>query len=304
MPGISFSIGIATFNRSRLLGRAIQSVLDQSWPGAEILVVDDASVDDTRQFVANEYPQVRYLSQDRNQGCGAARNRALREASHPYLLILDDDDTLLPGALHLIACRMASMPDLVNYPVLNFAHGEATIPQPYLVAGLDAYIQGTLCGDFVPVICREMFLRENLSYPTSRVGGEHILWWKIANRYGIPTWADRVGTVHSDAPVRLTSVQSQMRHSREHAELQEETLSQFGDVLRRKFPNYYAKKLLGAAAYRLLSGDRRQARSHLQAALRWHSSRSAMGLWALSFLPLFVIRQCFLAYRTGNGVVV
>ena len=129
----SFSVAITTFNRSRLLGRAVQSVLDQRWPDVEILIVDDASTDDTREFVANNYPQVRYLRQNHNQGCGTARNRALQEATNPYVLILDDDDTLLPGCFELIASRMADIPDVVKYPVVNFAHGDAELCAPYVL---------------------------------------------------------------------------------------------------------------------------------------------------------------------------
>lgn len=303
MCNFSFSVAIATFNRSRLLGRAVQSVLDQAWPDMEILVVDDASTDDTQEFVANNYPHVRYLRQDHNRGCGAARNRALLEATNPYVLILDDDDTLLPGSLALIAARMADIPDLVKYPVVNFAHGEAELCAPYVLVRFEDYIQEALYGDFVPVVCRALFLREELAYPMSRVGGEHLLWWKIAECYGIPTWADRIGSVHTDAPIRLTSVASQIAHACEHAEIQERTLQEFAEVLRARYPAYYLKKLLGAATYRLLAGDRTEARSHLRAAMQWKRSKNALGLWILSYLPAPILRTCFVAYRRRSGVV-
>jgi GalNAc5-diNAcBac-PP-undecaprenol beta-1,3-glucosyltransferase len=302
MPSFSITVAIATFNRCGLLGRAIQSVLVQSWPGVEIVVVDDASTDGTQDFVAHNYPQVRYLRQDQNQGCGAARNRAVQEATNPYVLILDDDDELLVGSLALIAARLAAVPDLRRYPVVNFARGNAELCTPYMVVSLDDYLTEALHGDFVPVICRELFLRENLMYPHSRVGGEHILWWRIADRYGIPTWADKVGSVNTDATIRLTSVRSQICHAREHAELQERTLEKFGEILRLRFHALYAKKLLGAAAYRLLAGDRKEARSHLHTALLWRPSKSLVALWVLSFLPLSIVRKYFLAYRRRSGV--
>jgi GalNAc5-diNAcBac-PP-undecaprenol beta-1,3-glucosyltransferase len=302
MPSFPITVAIATFNRCGLLGRAIQSVLVQSWPGIEIVVVDDASTDGTQDFVAHNFPQVRYLRQEQNQGCGAARNRALQETTNSYVLILDDDDMLLPESLALIAARLQAFPDLHRYPVVNFAHGNAGLCAPYMVASLDDYLTGSLSGDFVPVICRELFLRDNLMYPLSRVGGEHILWWKIAEYYGIPTWADQVGSVNTDAPIRLTSVRSQICHAREHAELQERTLKEFAEILRSQFHDIYAKKLLGAATYRLLAGQRKEARSHLHTALLWQPSKSLVALWVLSFLPLSIVRKYFLTYRRRGGV--
>jgi GalNAc5-diNAcBac-PP-undecaprenol beta-1,3-glucosyltransferase len=302
MPSFPITVAITTFNRCGLLGRAIQSVLVQSWPGIEIVVVDDASTDGTQDFIAHNYPQVCYLRQDQNQGCGAARNRALQEATNSYVLILDDDDTLLPDSLALIATRLQAFPDLHRYPVVNFAHGNAGLCTSYMVASLEDYLSESLCGDFVPIICRELFLRENLMYPLSRVGGEHILWWKIAKHYGIPTWADQVGSVNTDAPIRLTSVRSQMCHAHEHAELQERTLKEFAEILRLRFHALYKKRLLGAAAYRLLAGDRAAARSHLRTSLWLGPSKSVVALWTLSFLPLSVVRKCFLAYRRKSGV--
>src|SRR6266567_3191848 len=130
MCSLSVTVVIATFNRSGLLGRAVQSVLDERWPGVEIVVVDDCSIDDTQAIVAREFPSARYFRLDQNRGCGAARNRGLREATNPYVLILDDDDTLLPGALSLIAARMATVPDLSKYPVVNFATGDARLEAP------------------------------------------------------------------------------------------------------------------------------------------------------------------------------
>jgi hypothetical protein len=76
---------------------AIESVLRQTHPDVEIVVVDDGSPDNTRD-VAARYAGVRYVRQD-NQGLAAARNTGIRESRNPYLVFLDADDRLLPCAL-------------------------------------------------------------------------------------------------------------------------------------------------------------------------------------------------------------
>lgn len=93
------SVIIPCYNQGRFLGQALQSLRGQSYPHRETLVVDDGSSDGTAQ-VAARFPEVRCVRQT-NQGTAAARNRGARESRGAYLLFLDADDRLLPGALEV-----------------------------------------------------------------------------------------------------------------------------------------------------------------------------------------------------------
>jgi Glycosyl transferase family 2 len=296
----NYTVAISTFNRSGLIGRAIDSVLHQDSPVPEIIVVDDASTDDTADVIRERYPEVRYLRQAVNSGPGAARNRALREATNEWVVILDDDDTLLPNALSSIAQQIKQGPDIEKYPVVMFGHSGGVIPYAFMILGMSDYIGGILKGDFLPVIHRKHFLSLGFSYPEIRSAGEHLLWWRVAEKCGIPTWAHKVAQAHSDAPLRLTSAQNQLHHARAYAELQELTLVEFGSVLSSDFPSYYLTKNLGAATYRLLAGDRSAARAHLREAWRRKASGSVCALWALSFLPISVVRGSFVFFRKAS----
>jgi len=291
------SVVITTYNRSRLLGRAIQSVLDQGWPELEVMVIDDASSDGTPDLMRSSFPQVRYVRQDSNRGVCAARNRGLREASNPWVVFLDDDDTLLPDALERIKARIAELPDVEQYPVLQFAHGNGRMPTEFMIIKLEHYVTEVLRGDFVPVIRKERFLSEGLAYPELKRTGEGVLWWSVAKEYGIPTWADRMGNVHNDAAVRTASTDYQLRYASDLGDLQDYILQKFGDILAAKYPAYYQKKLLGAATYRILAGERTVARSHLRLAMQRRFSAQAVGLWVLTFLPRAWTQRCFAAYR-------
>ena len=70
------SVIIPCYNQGHYLGEAVESVLAQSYPKLEIVVVDDGSTDGTSE-VAARYPAVRYIRQH-NQGLAAARNSGLR----------------------------------------------------------------------------------------------------------------------------------------------------------------------------------------------------------------------------------
>ncbi len=88
------SVVVITYNDAARLPRAVRSLYAQTLRDLEIIVVDDASTDDTAD-VAGRFPGVRYVRLDRNSGgCGAPRNAGLDAARAPYVMFLDSDDEL------------------------------------------------------------------------------------------------------------------------------------------------------------------------------------------------------------------
>jgi GT2 family glycosyltransferase len=92
------SVIIPTFNRWPLVGKAVESVLAQSYAKLEIIVVDDGSTDDTAQQLSQFGARLRTLKQP-HRGVSAARNLAVRHARGSYLAFLDSDDLWLPKKL-------------------------------------------------------------------------------------------------------------------------------------------------------------------------------------------------------------
>lgn len=93
----SVSVVIPTHNRAKILPRAVSSVLGQTYPIYEIVIVDDGSTDDTdsvvRQF-QRQYPQVKYFKIPKS-GAQAARNEGIRQATGTWIAFLDSDDEYL-----------------------------------------------------------------------------------------------------------------------------------------------------------------------------------------------------------------
>lgn len=96
MPRVS--VIIPTYNRQTYVSRAIDSVLSQTYRDFEVIVVDDGSVDNTKEVATAYGDAIRYVYQP-NQGPGAARNLGIRSATGAYLAFLDSDDVWLPSKL-------------------------------------------------------------------------------------------------------------------------------------------------------------------------------------------------------------
>ncbi|MDB5407863.1 MAG: glycosyl transferase family 2 [Rhodospirillales bacterium] len=91
------TVVIPCHNHGRYLGDAIESVLSQSWPTIEIIIVNDGSEDDTAAVIA-AHPAIRAITQQR-AGLSAARNAGFAASSGSYVAFLDADDLLLPNAI-------------------------------------------------------------------------------------------------------------------------------------------------------------------------------------------------------------
>ncbi len=107
---MDISVIIPTHNRAQLLPRALDSVLNQTLPPKEVIVVDDGSTDGTGTLLSEQYPQCIYLQQP-NRGVSSARNQGIETATGEWIAFLDSDDEWLPGKLAAQQAAIASQSD-------------------------------------------------------------------------------------------------------------------------------------------------------------------------------------------------
>lgn len=112
-PQLRISIVMPTRNRSHMIGEAVRSVQAQSHAAWELLIVDDASTDDTPALLAElaaADPRIRCLRQETSAGVSAARNLALASATGEVVAYLDDDNAWFPDYLEALAAMYDAHP--------------------------------------------------------------------------------------------------------------------------------------------------------------------------------------------------
>src|SRR5579862_146798 len=117
----SVDVIVPCYRYGHFLRGCVESVLPQSGVQVRVLIIDDASPDDTAEVaaaLARDNPQVSVISHLSNRGHIATYNEGIDWASADYLLLLSADDYLLPGAL----MRATALMD--KYPGVAFAFGD------------------------------------------------------------------------------------------------------------------------------------------------------------------------------------
>ena len=104
---MKISVIIPCYNSAPWVGGAVESVLAQTWPPHEIIVVDDGSSDDPATALRLFGDKVRLVRRE-NGGLSAARNKGVRESTGEWFLFLDADDRLFPDALEKLSAKAES----------------------------------------------------------------------------------------------------------------------------------------------------------------------------------------------------
>jgi len=114
MPKIS--IITPTYDRREMIGRAIESVLAQTWSDWEMIIVDDCPERPAEEAVRRfTDPRITYIKHEKNSGGAAARNTAMARAKGEYFSFIDDDDEWYPDALETLHNSLQGTPPDVGF---------------------------------------------------------------------------------------------------------------------------------------------------------------------------------------------
>ncbi len=187
-----FSVIIPTYNRADFIARTIRSVLDQSYPHYEIIVVDDGSTDHTTAVVKElESPNIQYYKK-KNEERAAARNYGVTRAKGDYITFLDSDDLLYPNYLQTAAeaiGRYASSPFFhLAYEVTDAQLNSKVKVDQLRSDDISIFIKGNPLSCMGCFLHREVARQFRFNEDRELSGSEDWeLWIRVAAHFGLKT---------------------------------------------------------------------------------------------------------------------
>jgi glycosyltransferase involved in cell wall biosynthesis len=286
---------VRTYNRARLVTRAIDSALRQTYPNLDVIVVDDGSTDRTQEVLRayESDPRVRVVRHERNQGANAAGNTGIAHmaAESRYFGLADSDDTLEPDAVETLVRVFEASADRYSLALgwcRDLETGSPTGQMTHLanregqVTYQDA-LAGHFTGEFWLLARRDLL--DGLRFDERARGSEGAVWWQLLRKR--PGWlvpvvvrnynrsgADRVSATRYGREVARGLMWA------EHA-----MLAAVGGDLRRSFPRSYGGSLAEMAKWAALAGDGRRARAASRQAFRYAPSRRTLLVLFVALVP-------------------
>lgn len=151
------SVVMPVYNRSAIVGEAIESVLQQTYQVWELVIVDDGSTDDTREVIgkyAERDPRVRLVTQSKS-GVSAARNRGIAEARGGLIAFLDSDNQWLEDYLHISVSALEQQPVQLTWTGVRRREANGEVSYIGMQGGRDELLHGMSFIDMNVLVVRK-----------------------------------------------------------------------------------------------------------------------------------------------------
>lgn len=276
-----FSIVIPVHNRETPIRRAVASALAQTFGDYELILVDDGSTDTSltvmRGFAA---PNVQVIARDISGGVGAARNTGIAAARGDWVVFLDSDDELVPGALDVMSQRASAAPEAVAGLWFRCLMDDGlviptrlTAPQEWDYAGFLTFWNASSrqWHDMLYCIRRRSFAL--LPQPEGRMDDIKYL-IDFACRFHIRAYPDVLRLYHQDADNQLVRVIRRLDPRRDQAFIVDRAneyrllIADHRAALAQRAPRLYGEYLESAATTATMANRRWEAVSYALTALR------------------------------------
>jgi len=219
---LTVSAVVPAYNAERHIARAIDSILKQSLPADEIIVVDDGSTDGTAEVVKAYGDKVRDIFQE-NSGVSVARNAGIEAANGNWIAFLDGDDEWCGEKLKLQTEHLLKNSEL-KWTYSNFyldrpgskklqeAHGSKALERllggrEYFQDYLKAYVTHGYAWTCTLMINREVFKKTGMFEPGMKRAQDNDLWYRIAYQYPMVGYlAQPLAVYHMDTPDSSTKI--------------------------------------------------------------------------------------------------
>lgn len=269
-----FSIAMPLYNKAAYVGKAVASIVNQTFTDWELVVVDDGSTDESADIVRRfEDMRIKIIRQP-NAGVGVARNRGVAEGMAPYICFLDADDWWEPTFLEEMSRLVDKYPDAGIYGTSYYIVKNG-VPRIAPIGVDKAFSEGVInyCQTYSRTLCMPLWtgavcmprvvFDEMGGFPTNiKLGEDFSLWVQVALKYKVVLYNVPLSNYNQDVDItyrgthHLHEPKEHMLWNLEHLtqyEVHNTDYKQMVDNLRTYslLPYYLTKKYRDAARQEL-----------------------------------------------------
>ncbi len=284
-----FSILVTAYDRADHAVRCARSAIDQTFTDFEIVVVDDASTDETPAALhALMEPRLRIVRHEHNRGISPARATAVEHARGQWLVIVDSDWELYPHTLARLRTLIDQRPEDIHIIRSRLQCDDGSVQPAVMPEGITGYRERLQWMEDVALHggssdaghCMHRAVFATTNYFTDRRGAMELLWETNLARRESSLWVtDILGIQHTDAPNshsrdRQTGrvIDRLLREAPDALWMTETMLAEHGNELAIYAPHVRLSVIDAAATQAFLAGERRRGIRHLRTAMQWGCS--------------------------------
>jgi glycosyltransferase involved in cell wall biosynthesis len=259
------SVILTTYNRAHLLPRAINSVLNQTYQDFELIIVDDAAIDNTQEVVRSfKDSRIIYHKHEKNKGVLGAKNTGFDLARGRYCCNVDDDDELLPQALETAVNKLIELAprgirmvqfDCVDAETGKFS-GSGIREEGYI--SYEDIVCERVHGDYWKVF--DMNLLGDYRFDERLWGYEIILWLKLhrgSSSYHIPGMLYKAYRQHGE---HISGLGQSFKNIPAVTLGRKAILQENGEDMRALCPKCYQQNLAGLGFFEILNDEKSAGR--------------------------------------------
>jgi glycosyltransferase involved in cell wall biosynthesis len=295
------SIIITCYNHAHYLPESINSILNQHYQHVEIILVDDGSIDNTKE-IATLYPCVKYVYQT-NQGLSAARNTGIDHSRGEFLVFLDADDWLLPNSL---ATNVSYLQKHTKAAFVSGEHIKVNEFQQTIIEGkrkliIEDHYQHLLHHNYIEMHAAVMYRRwvfDLFRFDTTlKACEDYDMYMNIMRSYPVvhhqePVAAYRKHSENMSGNIPLMIETGLLVMQRQQPYLKNEKEKRYSKEGIHFWKQYYGQQLYHKLQKAPLFELSRQRRHDLNTLLKY---RSPLFFKYLSYTPIMKLKQSFLS---------
>lgn len=284
------SVILPTYNRASLLPRAIKSVLNQTFKDIELIIVNDASTDNTDEVVKSfNDERIVYIKHKENKRPFAAMNTGFDMMRGEYVIGLMDDDEFLPDALETISNKFDELSpkgnkilwfDCIDAETGKYS-GSGTRKEGYIP--YEDILCNKITGDYINAMDSSVVADTRFDETLWNMPSTLCLKWYRKNKvFYIPKVLVKAYRNHKQD--RISRPESSFAHMSSIILQEKFFLKEYGEEAKNLCGNFYGQKRASLGMYQILNNEKKEGRKNILESFKFHFSSAHCFIFIFSFI--------------------